>query len=186
MALDDRHRIFDIFASLARYPGEEIAEAAEQGMAILEREHPTAAAGLAAFDAFVRQTPPLRREEIYTAAFDLHPLSPPYVGHQLFGESRERTLFLVRLREIYREHGHPPGPELPDHLAEILDFLARNPGTPEAEVLVADGLLPALEKMIAGLEGERGHPYLPLFRGMRDYLSAAFPAQRPVRKEATA
>lgn len=186
MTMEDRRAIFALFSRLTRYPEEELAEVAARGRALLQGNHPDAAADLGLFAAFGCQTPATRLGEIYTAAFDLHPLCAPYVGHHLFGESRERTLFLVRLREIYREHGHRPGPELPDHLAEVLDFLARNPGTPEAEVLVVDGLLPALEKMIAGLEGETEHPYLPLLRGVRDYLLAAFPAPVPAGKEATA
>ena len=67
---------------------------------------------------------PAALEEAYTSAFDLAPLCSPYVGDQLFGASRERSFLLSGLRELQRDARLEAGPELPDHVSEVLRLAA--------------------------------------------------------------
>ena len=111
----------------------------------------------------------VRFEELYSAAFDFEADSSPYVGYHLFGEDPKRSLFMARLKERYLELGLDSGVELPDHLAAILRLLAATPEGEEAADLVADCLVPAVEKMRAGLEG-RDTPYRGLLRAISQVL----------------
>ena len=106
-----------------------------------------------------------RFEELYAAAFDFEANSSPYVGYHLFGEDPRRSLFMARLKERYLEQGLDAGVELPDHLAAILRLLAAAPDGEEATELVADCLLPAIEKMCVGLDG-KNTPYRGLLRAI--------------------
>lgn len=66
-------------------------------------------------------------QEEYVKAFDLFPLCPPYLSHHIYGESYRKGEYMVRLKEIYREHGFEMPEnlknELPDHIAVITGFL---------------------------------------------------------------
>jgi nitrate reductase delta subunit len=158
------------FATLLSYPQGDMGDVARTCRDLLAECQPPAPAELARFCDFVAAQAASRLEEIYTATFDLQPVCHPYVGYQLFGESKQRTLFLVRLQECYRRHGYVAGGELVDHLSEVLRFLATTQDVTARAELVSDGLLPALAKIIQGMEdGE--HPYGDLLRALQGFLS---------------
>jgi nitrate reductase molybdenum cofactor assembly chaperone NarJ/NarW len=116
---------------------------------------------LAKFREFVEHCTLERLEELYTATFDLQPLCYPYVGYQLFGEEFRRGLFMARLKEQYRLALFDSGKELPDHICVILRFLAGRETGEFEQVLVADGLVPALGKIVSGAaEKKKEHAYL--------------------------
>jgi len=161
------------FAALLSYPQGDMGGAARTCQALLAEHHRPAAAELERFCAFVEAQAAARVEEIYTATFDLQPVCHPYVGYQLFGESKQRTLFLVKLQECYRNHGYLPGAELVDHLSEVLRFLATAQNVTARAELINDGMLPALAKIIQGIEdGE--HPYGDVLRALQGFLSGEF------------
>ena len=172
------------FARLLGYPGENLAEEARACAALLGEGHP-ATAPVGRFAAYAAGEKTSRMEELYTATFDLQPLCHPYVGYQLCGESRQRALFLVRLREIYRLHGFAAGPELPDHLAEILRFLAGCGDEDLYRETVSDGLLPAVEKLLLGFDSA-GHPYRELLSALRAFLAREAGAEGAPCEEVTA
>jgi nitrate reductase molybdenum cofactor assembly chaperone NarJ/NarW len=129
----------DSFAQLDHYLGEgldeqsrEIAQFAEQARALGLR----------------------RLQEIYIELFDLHAETSPYIGHHLFGEDIRRSLFMAKLREQYREVGIADSIELPDHLAEILRYLAALDGdlSAEDEELIERCVLPAVQHMRRAIE----------------------------------
>jgi len=158
------------FAALLSYPQGDMGGAARTCQALLAECHLPAAAELERFCDFVAAQTASRVEEIYTATFDLQPVCHPYVGYQLFGESKQRALFLVKLQECYRRHGYVTGGELPDHLSEVLRFLAKAQDVTARAELMNDGLLPALAKIIQGIEdGE--HPYGDVLRALQGFLS---------------
>jgi nitrate reductase delta subunit len=104
-------------------------------------------------------------EEMFTRTFDINPACGPEVGWHLFGENYSRGEFLVRMRQELRRHGLPESTELPDHLAHVLAVLARL--TPdEADPFAERFVLPALDKMIAGLSG-KDNPYEKLLEAVR-------------------
>ena len=126
-----------------------------------------------------------RTEELYTATFDFQTDSSPYVGFHLFGEDPRRSLFMARLKERYRDHGIEPGVELPDHLASIFRLLAAAPEGEEADDIVSDCLLPAVQKMRTALEG-KSTPYKCLLRAVflvieREAKSASLRRDVPCR-----
>lgn len=144
-----------LLAAVLEYPRPDAAARAAACAEAILAEHPAAALRLARFAAFALAAGADALEETYTAAFDLAPTASPYVGDQLFGASAERGRLLAGLRGLAREAGVPPGPELPDHVAEVLR-LAAAPIPPEVrDDLVRDGLAPALAKMQGALEAAR-------------------------------
>jgi nitrate reductase delta subunit len=154
-----RKRTFQLLAGVLEYPQPGLAEAVRECTALLAADNLAAAACLREFGAFVEETPPGRLEEIYTGTFDLDAACYPYVGYHLFGESYQRSLFMLGLSERYRAQGFPAGGlrsaiagELPDHLAVLLHFLAACDDAALAGELVRDALLPALKRM--GVDGD--------------------------------
>ncbi len=145
---------------------------------MLDGEFPPAAQALASFRDAMKNLSGSEREEVYTSVFDLQPRCAPYVAYQLCGESRQRTLFLIRLKEIYREHGFETGGELPDHLTEVIGFLAHAPESRAGEELASDGVLPALEKMLGSFGDDDAHPYRFLLQALRNYLSKTYACSR--------
>lgn len=160
------------FAALLSYPQGDMGGAARACQALLAEYHLPAAADLERFCHFLAAQAPSRVEEVYTATFDLQPVCYPYVGYQLFGESKPRALFLVKLQECYRNRGYIAGGELPDHLSEVLRFLATAQDATARDELVNDGLLPALAKITQGIEAAE-HPYGDVLRALQGFLSGA-------------
>jgi nitrate reductase delta subunit len=156
---------------LLSYPD---ADAAGSARAACELGAGTPAAGpLSRFAAAAGRLPAETLQEIYASTFDLDPACAPYVGHHLLGDSPLRGPFLARLVEVYDSGGYRAREELPDHLAEVLAFLAVAPPSAERDDLVSDGLLPALVRMLDSLK-DRGNPYRELLVAVQELL-------RPVR-----
>jgi nitrate reductase delta subunit len=160
-------------AELLAYPGAGTAAALDRAL----RDAPEVArAPLSRFAAWHAATPAAAREEAYSASFDLDPKAPPYVGHQLCGESSVRGAFLARLAQVYATGGFRRGGELPDHLSEVLRFLAEADGL-ERDELLRDGALVALERMLDGID--RADPHRDLLLAARGVLAADPGAERP-------
>ena len=109
-------------------------------------------------------------EELYTHTFDLNPVASLEVGWHLFGENYSRGEFLVLMRQQMRRLGVEETTELPDHLTLVLRTLARMP-TREADRFTSRYVLPALEKMLAGLGGKNS-PYRFVLEAIRSVLTS--------------
>lgn len=97
----------------------------------------------------IESLPLTRVQEYYSGLIDMNPHFHPYVASHILGESYLRSTFLVKLREIFREHHHePPSNELPDHLAVLLKFISSVDDTEVARALLEDLVLPALNKIV--------------------------------------
>jgi nitrate reductase delta subunit len=160
-----------ILADVLEYPGPALAARAAEGAKALAAESPAAAEHLSRFARWALAAGATALEEAYTAAFDLAPICSPYVGDQLFGASRERSLLLAGLRELQEQAGIAAGAELPDHVSEVLRLVAAPLPADVRDDLVREGLAPALEKMRAALDEAR-HPWA-------DALAAAVVAVAP-------
>jgi len=158
------------FASLLSYPGQDVAAVADECIASLRQIDREAALSLESFVRFIEAHDISRIEEAFTGTFDLQSLCHPYVGYQLCGESQQRTMFMLKLRELYSEHDFAPGNELPDHLSEIMRFVGSIADRECRMEIIRDGLLPALEKMFLGVERD-GQPYLALLDALQIFLS---------------
>ncbi len=142
-----RRRTFELMADILEYPQPGLVEAICECAALLAIDNLAAAACMHEFGAFVRETPRGRLEEIYTSTFDLDAAWYPYVGYHLFGESYQRSVFMLGLNERYRAHDFTVAGELPDHLAVLLRFLAVCDDAVLSGEIVHEALLPALEHM---------------------------------------
>lgn len=181
-------RLWGLFADLLDYPQADLNDAAIACQRMASDVDPAAAAPLALFRAWLEQTPPGRVEEVYTAIFDLDVSRSPYAGYHLFGETYQRSLFLIGLKEWFAAAHFNSGQELPDHLAVLLRFLALCDEGDRRDELIQDALLPALAKILAvgerqgneeeGVSGQAppqadenvASPYLHVLRGLQAVL----------------
>jgi nitrate reductase molybdenum cofactor assembly chaperone NarJ/NarW len=168
---DDRRRLAcAALCELLTYPRAEVGPLARRAAAIAGPGTAESAA-LARFAAAVEAMPPGAIEELFTSTFDVEPACVPYVGVQLLGDGETlRGLLLAKIAELYAREGYRPREELPDHVAEVLGYLAVARPGPARDDLVRDGLLPALDKMIDALD-ERGNPYRDVLAAARELLA---------------
>jgi nitrate reductase molybdenum cofactor assembly chaperone NarJ/NarW len=119
-----------------------------------------------------------RREELYTATFELSPACVPYVSIHLFGEENfKRGELMAALHARYATTGFQPGQELPDHLAVLLRFAAGIEETERRELLEYC-LLQPLERMTGALSID--NPYRDLLETVRHVLRCLHPDAQPV------
>lgn len=168
-ASSTHHDLCRHFAVLLSYPSERIAEQAASCLTRLRDINPGAALSLERFLGFVEANDICRIEEAFTGTFDLQSLCHPYVGYQLCGESQQRTMFMIKLQEIYRQHEFIPGNELPDHMAEVLRFVGSIADQECRLEIIRDGLLPALNKISQGIASD-DHPYMALLDALQGFL----------------
>lgn len=158
--------LFQLFAVLLEYPTPALNRQAKECTEQLLDVCPPAAELLAGFCQFGEQEPLTRLEEIYTNTFDMQAVCYPYVGHYLFGESYQRSRFMARLNQGYREKGFAIGNELPDHLAVVLRFLGFCSEDEFSQVLLDEGLVPAVDKMVQALGKNGDNPYGQVIRAL--------------------
>lgn len=167
---DQQRSLLDFFARLLSYPDRDTGATATDCLARLQSSCPEAAERLRGFAEFTTSVEPGRQEELFIATFELQSLCHPYVGYQLCGESQQRILFLMKLNEMYRQHGFAGTGELPDHLAELLRFIATVEDRACGDELIEDAVLPALEKIDTTFQTE-DHPYRQLLAALRLWLA---------------
>jgi len=158
------------FAALLSYPDDCVAQRAAACAGQLKEVNAEACDFVGRFSDFLGASDASRIEEAFTGTFDLQALCHPYVGYQLCGESQQRTMFMLKLAELYRQHAFTSGNELPDHLSEVLRFVGSISDQDCRLEIIRDGLLPALEKMTLGIETEN-YPYLDLIKALQSFLT---------------
>lgn len=144
------------FADLLEYPRATIADTAGECAALLEEQIPDAAVFLREFQTRTARLHFGQLEELYTGTFDLDPVCYPYVGYHVFGETYKRSVFLVALKERYRETGLQVNNELSDHVAVMLRHLSLSPDDEDRDVILREAMLPALQRM-TGRARSAGH-----------------------------
>ena len=169
------------FSELLSYPNAQIKTAAADCYRQLKETAPAAAAVFAGFIDFLEQQNLPQIEERFTSTFDLQALSDPYVGYQLCGESQARTMFLMKLQELYAKQDFACGTELPDHLSVMLRFIGSIDDSQGNTEIIVDALLPALEKIIQGIETQ-DHPYRQLLKALQIYLTNTLETELPETK----
>ncbi|MGK2906424.1 MAG: nitrate reductase molybdenum cofactor assembly chaperone [Desulfuromonadales bacterium] len=158
------------FAILFSYPDPNIAVETAACFEHLQQICPEASAPMESFKLFIESNDISRIEEAFTGTFDLQSLCHPYVGYQLCGESQQRTMFMIKLQELYQQYGFISGKELPDHLTEVLRFIGSIADQDCRLEIIQDGLLPALTKITQGIESD-GHPYMALLIALQSFLT---------------
>lgn len=168
--MQERRRLCDLLAQLLSYPKAGYADAARACQELLRAEFPEQAAAFGRFVQYAQTAHSEEMEELFTRTFDLNPVCCLEAGWHLYGEDYNRGEFLVKMRQLLRQHGVAETIELPDHLSNLLPLLGRMKSE-EAGPLCASFLLPALEKMQAGLEG-RQNPYEPVLSAARQVAAS--------------
>ncbi len=158
------------FALLLSYPDDHVKEQAAACAAHMKVINSEAATSLQSFLDFIETNDFSRIEEAFTGTFDLQSLCHPYVGYQLCGESQQRTMFMIKLRELYQQYDFVPGNELPDHFAEVLRFVGSISDQDCRQEIIRDGILPALEIITQGIESDN-HPYVALLNALQGFLT---------------
>lgn len=174
-------RLYRTLSELLAYPRGQAGALARAALALAGAG--PASGPLARFAAAAEAMAPAALEELYTTTFDLDPACAPYVGVQLLGEEDPiRGQLLARLAGIYADEGYAPREELPDHVAEVLGYLAIARPGPARDDLVADGLVPALDRMVEKLAGG-SNPYRELLVATRAALGPEAASAAPARAE---
>lgn len=144
---------YDLAAGLFFHPGPNYLEQVERCRMGFAAAQPEAGDFLAAFADSISKLAPEEIEELFTCTFELNPMCAPEIGWHLFGENYSRGEFLVWMRQELRRHGLAESSELPDHLGHVLPVLGRlDPG--KSAILAERYVVPALDKMLAGLAGK--------------------------------
>ncbi|MDP6420378.1 MAG: nitrate reductase molybdenum cofactor assembly chaperone [SAR202 cluster bacterium] len=153
--IDDagRRRVLHLFADILDYPTQGLGEQVDECMALVSARNPEAAERLGRFQEYVGENTSGQMEEVYSTTFDLDPVCHPYVGYHIFGETYQRSAFLVGLKEQYRTCDFEvDGTELPDRISAVLRFLSISQDAEQYDVIVNEAMLPALAKMTRDVE----------------------------------
>ena len=153
--IDDagRKTVLHLFADILDYPTEGLGEQVSECMALVSAHNPEMGELLGQFQAYVGENSAGQMEEVYSTTFDLDPVCHPYVGYHIFGETYQRSAFLVGLKEQYRTCDFEiDGTELPDRISTVLRFVAISQDAEQCDVIINEGILPALEKMTRVVE----------------------------------
>jgi nitrate reductase delta subunit len=164
--------VCDLLASTVAYPRSGYTEHLEDCARVLSREYPEAAQILQPFVELARRSSLEELEELYTLTFDINPVCCLEVGWQLFGEEYARGAFLVDMRQTLRDCGVLESTELPDHLGHVLAALERMPSQ-AARDLANNAALPALDKMIQGLDGKE-NPFERVLKAIRTVVQERY------------
>ena len=169
--------IYDALAGLLAYPDEHFQKRTRLCRLALAEHHHEAAEYLHKFAQHVDAMAVEGVQELYTQAFDLNPICSLDVGWQLFGENYSRGEFLVEMRQTLRRLDVPESTELPDHITHVLAAFGRMPGK-EADRFASKFLLPAIEKMLQGLNGKQC-PYDEVLQAIRAVVLSPYGAAIP-------
>jgi nitrate reductase delta subunit len=116
------------------------------------------------FVDYLRSTPLLRLQEIYTATFDLSPSTSLNLTYHRWGDAKERGSALLRLVHLYAGAGYEIADgELPDYLPLVLEFLALGPPGSAREVMAE--YHPQVS-ILASRLAETSSPYAALVEGI--------------------
>ena len=161
--------IYQTFADLLEYPNEHWVTRVDFARVIGKD-----CVAFARFVAAVAALPLSDLQELYTRTFDLNPVCALEVGYHLFGENYKRGEFLANLRETEAPFDLGQQQQLPDYLPVLLRLLESLEDQELRTSLIAECLIPAIEKMLASLkEGE--NPYRLLLDAVRATLQSEVP-----------
>ena len=154
--------IFSVYAQALQYPYSGQVEALQAQV-----KDSTSKPGMKAFTSFLQEIGALslsEQEELFTHTLDLSPLTAPYVGYQIWGESYKRGEFMAQLSQEMSLYEINLEGELPDHLLPVLRYLAAAPAPLPELVEVLDPAIAAMQKSLK--KNEADNPYLLLLKAI--------------------
>jgi len=168
------NHIYDILASSLEYPGEDWNARLERCKQWLTIQEPDVAVQLIRFRRNAKPLPIERLQELYTQTFDLNPVCTLDIGYHLFGENYKRGELLAKLRETEAPYELGQANQLPDHLPVLLRLLTKLDDQELRLALIAEILIPALDKMLEAL-GQTDNPYRDLIEVISNTLKDEVP-----------
>ncbi len=163
----------DLLARIMRYPEPELATLVGTAVvAFAEAEEFEFSCALQKFAESCGGYSDVEISEIFTRTFDMSAQCALELGWHLFGESYDRGLYLVWMREKLREFGVAESTDLPDHLSYALRILARLEDEDAGE-FARLCILPALLKIEPGFKDD-GNPFQPLVKAVAELLTKIF------------
>jgi nitrate reductase molybdenum cofactor assembly chaperone len=178
------NHLYEILGSLLEYPGEDWNSRVERCKQWLAIQDPEAAVPFVGFRRKVRKLPIEKLQELYTQTFDLNPVCTLDIGYHLFGENYKRGELLARLRGTEAPYELGQANQLPDYLPVLLRLLVKLDDAELRHSLIAELLIPALDKMIQAL-GQTDNPFRDLIEVINLVLKDEVPeaAALPSRAE---
>ena len=129
-------------------------------------------AALIRFVDHAERSPGDELERGYVETFDLRRRCCLYLTYYAFGDTRKRGMALLEFTHIYRTAGFTlQSRELPDHLAVVCEFAARDPG--RGLQLLQDNRA-GVELLFLALT-DAGSPYAAVLEAVRAALPQAAP-----------
>jgi nitrate reductase delta subunit len=167
-------RTFKALSALLCYPRDDLQAAISEIRSVLEDEAILSAGQIAALQPLVDRIETadiFDLQENYVLLFDRSRTLSLNLFEHIHGESRDRGGAMLDLLETYRAGGFDlVGPELPDHLPVLLEFLSTRP-LAEARSLLADAgpILAVLAERLT----RRETPYVAVLAALADLGQAA-------------
>jgi len=143
---------YTLFARVLDYPGEEVYEQVRELIAQGSSSNSEAIEPLRKFESGLTGKSLGELQELYTGTFDMRPDRTTNLGCHLFGEDVRRNIFMAQLKDRMEARHIRTGTELPDHLSLVLQLLAAQDSTDDAETLITDCLIPCVTRMLASFD----------------------------------
>lgn len=150
--------IYENLAELLDYPVADCQSRCDECNDLLNAQSQSSVSPFALFASETKRLSLSDLQELYTRTFDLSPVCALEIGYHLFGENYKRGVFLANLRETEAPFDLGQEHQLPDYLPVLLRLCARLEDEELRASLIAECLIPALEKMKKAL-GEGDNPY---------------------------
>lgn len=164
--------LVEVWADLLRYPAEGGPERILRRIDEIRAAAPALEPDLQPMFDYAGSEAETDLEEVFTRTFDSNAERALELGWHLHGENYARGAFMVRMRNLLREHGIEERGELPDHLSHVLPVLARAPE--DLSAALARGVVsPALAKIAEGFADE-SNPYFGVITSLRKFLEQEY------------
>jgi nitrate reductase delta subunit len=164
--------IFKVISILLQFPDQHFGGYVEQLQNAIQKFSSAAARSACNnFLAYLKATPLLRLQEIYTETFDLRAETCLNLTFHKCGNTQERGHALVKLNQLYNSAGlEIANTYLPDYLPLMLEFVYQHPIPGKNQLL--NPYSGEIELLASRLEA-RGNPYACLIRLVCDLTSGS-------------
>lgn len=152
--------IYSLFARVLDYPGAEVSAQVQELIAQVAASNSEAIEPLRKFESGLKSMNLGELQELYTSTFDMRPDRTTNLGCHIFGEDVRRNIFMAQLKDRMEARRIRTGTELPDHLSLVLQLLAAQDSTGDAQTLIEDCLIPGVTRMLASFDQNgNSNPY---------------------------
>ena len=163
--------ILTAYGKILKYPDNQYSEQVQEWVESLEG-YPEIRSHVRPFVQHAENASLGKLEELFVKTFEMNKKRPLEIGWHLYGEEYKRGQFLVKMRDLLREHGIKENGELPDHLTYCLTVLPKLDSA-DTETFVRKYMHPAIDSIIEGF-GKEDNPYLGVVESLSMLLEGAY------------